>query len=79
MFKVKTQNVELLSEHKPVSITPAMEQVYFKFKDGSEFTVPCKLTNELKASLNIVQQAQAPDITVDLTNPKTPVTMGIIG
>jgi len=74
MFKLITMNMKMESEKRPASVTPAMDQIYIKMADGTEIIIPCKLTPQLTASLNLIHTAQAPNLTLDLTNPKAPVS-----
>lgn len=74
MFKLITRNMKVESEKRPANVTPAMDQIYIKMADGTEIIIPCKLNPTLKASFNLIHQAQAPNITLDLTNPDQPVS-----
>ena len=74
MFKLITANMKMESAKRPASVTPAMDQIYVKMADGTEIIIPCKLTPQLTASINLIHQAQAPNLTLDLTNPKQPVS-----
>jgi len=58
---------------KLVSVIAAQERVLFTFANNVEFHFPMPLTPELTAYLNLANNSKAPNITIDLTNPKQPI------
>jgi hypothetical protein len=60
-----------------MNVSPAMEQIYFRFADGVEVTIPYKITPAISAGLNILQTApDTQNITVDLTDPMKLISFG---
>jgi len=77
MIKIKTHSIEIVNpKHDLMSVQPSMGQCYFKFNDGSEVTIPVKMTPQLQATLNIAATATAEVIEIDFTNPSQPIRMG---
>lgn len=73
MFTLKTHTAKFECKDKPLSITCAMDSVYIKLKEGTEIIIPARLSETVQSCLNLIQTSSAPNITIDLTNPKQPV------
>lgn len=74
MFTLKTKTMTMQCTDKPLSITCASDSVYVKLKEGTEIIIPAALSETFKSCLNLIQTSTAPNITVDLMNPKQPVS-----
>lgn len=59
---------------KPLSVTPAMDSVYVKLKEGTEIIIPMRLEQNAQGCLNLIQTSTAPNVTLDFTNKTNPVS-----
>ena len=77
MIKIKTPSIEIVNaRHDLMSVQPSMGQCYFKFGDGTEVTVPIKMTPPIQAALNVAATSTAKVVEIDLTNPTQPIKLG---
>ena len=74
MFTLITNTMKLECKDKPISVTPAMDSLYVKLKEGTEVIIPARLNEIGTGCLNLIQTSTAPNITIDLTKPKQPVS-----
>ena len=78
MLTIKTKNMEVIRQNNDLmNLTPTSESVYIKFVDGIELIIPIRLDNRVRAALELVTKSAVENITVDLTNPTSPVSLGM--
>ena len=76
MITLKTEGMTIIREKNDVlSCVPAQGNIYLKFKDHVEITIPVyNLSPQLIAYVELISKSTAKHITVDLTNPSSPVS-----
>jgi len=76
MLTIKTRGMTVTRENTDVmSVAPSMDVVHFRFVDNVELAIPCKITPQLSAALNLIQTAPPErNITIDFCNGIHPVS-----
>jgi hypothetical protein len=79
MIKIITRSTTITRNDTHLNnVTATASEVYIKFPDGIEISIPCELSIGHSNMINNLKTMTPKDLTLDFTDPKHIVKLGVV-